>query len=156
MILVVQTIQQSTKPRISCCSQRFRKHYISIVVFTFMCTYCVSQCRPPLSAMAGDSCKNNNDRIGWMPTTPSAWWKTSGRSKAIENLWGKGALQCKRPRYNKVGRGEATPQRKVTKKTGSKVKAMCHLWSFVCICWLATCVPTCTTRFLLLLPLWKT
>ena len=32
-----------------------------------------------------------------------------------------------------MGRDEATPQREATKKMGSKVKATCHLWSFVCI-----------------------
>ena len=48
----------------------------------------------------------------------------------MENMWGKGALQCRRLRYNKARRGEATPQRKATKKTGSKVKATWHLWEF--------------------------
>ena len=52
-----------------------------------------------------------------------------GSSKAMENLWGKGALQCRRLRYNKARRGEAIPQCKATQKTGPKVKATCHLWS---------------------------
>ena len=41
----------------------------------------------------------------------------------MKNLWGKGALQCRRLRYNKARRGEATPQCEATKKTRSKVKA---------------------------------
>ena len=53
-----------------------------------------------------------------MQTMRSAWWKISGRPKAMENLWGKEALQCKKRWYNKVGRGEATPQCEATKKGG--------------------------------------
>ena len=74
----------------------------------------------------------------------------------MENLWGKGALQCSKLRYNKAGRGEAIPQCEATKKMGSKVKATYHLWSFVCICWLATFVPICTAMSLLLVALWET
>ena len=74
----------------------------------------------------------------------------------MANLQGKGALQRRRLRYNKAGRGEAIPQCEATKKTGSKVKATCHLWSFVCICRLATFVPICTAMSLLLVALWET
>ena len=137
-------------------SQRFWKQYISIMVFMFTRTYCVSQHRPQLLAVAEDSCKNKNDRIGWMLTMRSAWWRIYGRSKVMENLWGKGTLQCRKLRYNKVGRHEAIPQCEATKKTGSKVKAKCNLWSFICICWLATFVSTCTAMSLLLLSLWET
>ena len=84
-----------------------------------------SQCRPPLLEVAGDSCKNNNNRIGWMPKTPSAWWKICGSSKAMENLWE--ALQFRRLRHHKAGRGEATPQYEATKKTVFKVKSTRHL-----------------------------
>ena len=48
-----------------------------------------------------------------------------------ENMWGKGALKCTRPQYNKAGRGQETPQLEATKKTGPKIKAICNLWSVV-------------------------
>ena len=120
-----------------CCSQWFQNQYISIAIFMFTRTYHTSQQCSPLLAVARDSCKNKAEGIGWMPATRSAWWKICRRSKVMENLRGKGALQCRKLRYNKARRGEATPQCEVIKKIGCKVKATCHLWSFVCIRWLA-------------------
>ena len=72
----------------------------------------------------------------------SAWWKLCGGSKARENLQGNGALQRRRSWYNKVERGQETPQLEAIKKVGPMVKATCHLWSVVYIFWLATFVLT--------------
>ena len=53
---------------------------------------------------------------------PFAWWKSCRGSKARENPWGRGALQCRTLRYNRVGRIQETPQLEVTEKIGPKVE----------------------------------
>ena len=77
----------------------------------------------------------------------------------VEDLWelqsdiksaGQGSSLTQETAVQQSRKSEAIPQCKATKKTGCKVRATCHLWSFVCICWLAAFVPICTTMSLLL------
>ena len=53
-----------------------------------------------------------------------------GAPKQWRIYWVRELSNAGKLRYNKAGRGEAILQCKATKKTGSKVKATCNLWSF--------------------------